>query len=78
MYVQIESNSSLIRDIDNRALLNTNREELITYYTERDLKLKEFEDKKLIQEKVDNLEKDITEIKDMLKQIVQMRTQDGN
>jgi hypothetical protein len=78
MYVQIESNSSLIRDIDNRALLNTNREELITYYTERDLKLKEFEDKKLIQEKVDNLEKDITEIKDMLKQIVQMRIQDGN
>ena len=78
MYVQIEANPSLVRDIDNRALLNTNREELITYYTERDFKLKELQEKQTMQEKVVNLEKDITEIKDLLKQIVQMRTQDGN
>jgi hypothetical protein len=78
MYVQIESNPSLVRDIDNRALLNTNREELITYYTERDIRLKELQEKQSMQEKVVNLEKDITEIKDLLKQIVQMRTQDGN
>jgi hypothetical protein len=78
MYVQIESNPNLVRDIDNRALLNTNREELIAYYTERDLKLKELQEKQTMQEKVVNLEKDITEIKDLLKQIVQMRTQDGN
>jgi len=78
MYVQIESNPSLVRDIDNRALLNTNREELITYYTERDIRLKELQEKQSMQEKVVNLEKDITEIKDLLKQIVQMRNQDGN
>jgi hypothetical protein len=78
MYVQIETNPNLVRDIDNRALLNTNHEELIAYYTERDLKLKELQEKQTMQEKVVNLEKDITEIKDLLKQIVQMRTQDGN
>ena len=77
-YVPIEINRDLVRDIDNRALLNTNLEELKTYYAERDLRLKELEDKQAIEEKVVNLEKDITEIKDMLKQIVQMRTQDGN
>ena len=78
MYVQIETNPNLIRDTNNGALLNTNREELIAYYTERDLKLKELQEKQTMQEKVVNLEKDITEIKDLLKQIVQMRTQDGN
>ena len=77
-YVPIETNRDLIRDISNRAVLNTNIEELKAYYADRDLKLKELQDKRAIEEKVDNLEKDITEIKDMLKQIVQMRTQDGN
>jgi hypothetical protein len=77
-YVPIENNKNLVRDISNRALLNTNLEELKTYYADRDLKIKELQEKQAIEEKVVNLEKDITEIKDMLKQIVQMRTQDGN
>jgi hypothetical protein len=78
MYVQIEAKPNLIRDVDNRALLNTDHEELKTYYAERDLKLKELAEKQVLESKVENLEKDITEIKDLLKQIVQMRTQDGN
>jgi hypothetical protein len=78
MYVQIETKPNLIRDVDNRALLNTDHEELKTYYAKRDLKLKELAEKQALESKVENLEKDITEIKDLLKQIVQMRTQDGN
>lgn len=77
-YVPIEINRDLVRDVSNRALLNTNLEELKTYYAERDLRLKELEEKQTMEQKVNKLEQDITDIKDMLREIVQMKAPDGN
>lgn len=77
MYVQIKENRDLIRDLDSGALLNTNRNELEAYYAERDLKIKELNEKQALESKVNKLEQDMSEIKDLLHQLV-TRTQNGN
>ena len=77
-YVPIEINRDLVRDVSNRALLNTNLEELKTYYAERDLRLKELEEKQTMEQKVNKLEEDITDIKSMLRELVQMKAPNGN
>jgi|TARA_R110000868_G_scaffold207244_1_gene456189 hypothetical protein len=77
-YVPIEINRDLVRDVSNRALLNTNLEELKTYYAERDLRLKELQEKQTMEQKVNKLEEDITDIKNMLREIVQMKAPNGN
>jgi|APIni6443716594_1056825.scaffolds.fasta_scaffold1594133_1 predicted nuclease with TOPRIM domain len=77
-YVPIEINRDLVRDVSNRALLNTNLEELKTYYAERDLRLKELQEKQTMEQKVNKLEEDITDIKDMLRELVQMKAPNGN
>lgn len=77
-FVPIEINRDLVRDVSNRALLNTNLEELKTYYAERDLRLKELQEKQTMEQKVNKLEEDITDIKNMLREIVQMKAPDGN
>ena len=77
MFVQIKDNQNLVRDTDNRALLNTNAGEFEAYYVERDLKIKELQEKQKLENKVTKLEEDMSEIKDMLRQIL-TRTTDGN
>ena len=77
-YVPIEINRDLVRDVSNRALLNTNLEELKTYYAERDLRLKELQEKQTMEQKVNKLEEDITDIKGMLRELVQMKASNGN
>jgi hypothetical protein len=70
MSVQIKDNKNLIRDTESRAILNTNIEELKTYYTEREIKIKEMQEKQALESKVNKLEEDMSEIKDMLRQIL--------
>jgi hypothetical protein len=70
MFVQIKDNQNLIRDTESRAILNTNIEELKTYYTEREIKIKEMQEKQALESKVNKLEEDMSEIKDMLRQIL--------
>ena len=77
-YVPIEINRDLVRDVSNRALLNTNLVELKTYYAERDLRLNELQEKQTMEQKVNKLEEDITDIKDMLRELVQMKAPNGN
>ena len=77
MFVQIKDKQNLVRDTDSRALLNTDVSEFEAYYAERDLKIKEMQAKQALENKVTKLEEDMSEIKDMLRQIL-TRTTDGN
>ena len=70
MYVQIKENKDLIRDTESGALLNTNRNELEAYYAERDIKIKELQEKQALESKVNKLEQDISDIKGLLQQLV--------
>lgn len=70
MYVQIKDNKNFYRDTESNALLNVNAEELKTYYAERELKMKEMQEKQKLENKVDKLEEDVSEIKNLLSQLV--------
>jgi hypothetical protein len=74
MYVPIKDNRNLLRDTSNMAILNTDVEELKSYYAQRDQKIQELEEKHMMEQKVNKLEQDITDIKDMLRQLVDKRT----
>lgn len=78
MYVPIKDKKEFVRDTTNKAILNTNMEELKTYYAERDLAIKRNEEKLMMEQKVNKLEEDITDIKQMLRELVQMRNSNGN
>jgi len=77
-YVKIKERDHLYRDIDNRALLNTDEEEFKTYYAERDLAIKRNEEKLMMEQKVNKLEEDITDIKQMLRELGQIRNPNDN
>ena len=69
-YVKVKDNEHLIRNTNSNCIVNTNKSEYEEYITRRKLKKSE-------KNKVDNLERDIstlrdeiTEIKDMLRSLV--------
>lgn len=78
MHVRIEEEKTLVRDVSNRAILNTNHAELEAYYTQRSLMEKKKIEEQMMKDKVNKLEEDITEIKTMLREVIQMRTTNGN
>ena len=77
-YVQIKDHRHLYRDLDTGAILNTNIEELKTYYAESELKNKEVQQKMDLENKVNRLEEDIGEIKLLLRNLIETRKLDGN
>jgi hypothetical protein len=78
MYVPIKDKEHLVRDLNSGAILNVNEEEIKSYYARREIALKQLEEKEVLTSKVNKLEEDITDIKGMLRELVQMRTPNGN
>lgn len=70
MFVQIKDKKNLVRDTTSGVLMNTDREEFEAYYAERDQKIKELQEKQSLENKVNKLEEDVSEIKDLLRQLV--------
>ena len=71
-HVQIE-NSKLVRDLHSKAILNTDRIGLEDYMMKRELAKKQLAEKEETKERLVKLENDMTEIKNMLIEIAQMR-----
>jgi len=78
MFVQIDENKNLVRDTTNRAILNTDRAGLESYLAQRQVAKQRLAEQEEMKNKVEKLEKDITDIKDMLRELVQMKAQNGN
>ena len=78
MLVQIENDKHLIRDTTNRAILNTDRAGLERSLAQRQIAKQRMDEQQEINSKVIKLEKDITDIKDMLRELVQMKAPNGN
>jgi hypothetical protein len=74
MFVQIDGEKNLIRDISTRAILNRDRAGLEEYKLRRELAKRKQEEELELKAKVNKLEDDITEIKSMLHELVKMRT----
>ena len=67
--VQVED-TSFVRDIHSKAILNTDRTGLQNYYVQRDLYKKEQNEKQQASNRLTKLEEDMSEIKTMLRQLV--------
>jgi len=78
MIVRIEEEKHLVRDTTNRAILNTDRAGLENYLAQRQLAKQKLAEQEEMKNKVGKLEQDITDIKNMLRELVQMRTPNGN
>jgi cell shape-determining protein MreC len=78
MFIRIEEEKHLVRDTTNRAILNTDRAGLENYLAQRQLAKQKLAEQEEMKNKVGKLEQDITDIKDMLRELVQMRTSNGN
>jgi glutamine synthetase len=71
-HVQIE-NSKLVRDLHSKAILNTDRIGLEDYMMKRELAKKQQVEKEETKQRLVKLENDMTEIKNLLHEIAQMR-----
>jgi len=76
--VKIDGNNGLIRDTHSKAILNTDRVGLEKYLAEREIALKQLQEKNHLKDKVHKLETDMSEIKNMLYELTRMRTPNGN
>lgn len=78
MFVRIEEEKHLVRDTTNRAILNTDRAGLENYLAQRQLAKQRLAEQEEMKNKVIKLEEDITDIKGMLRELVQMKAPNGN
>jgi len=66
-------NTRLVRDIHSKAVLNTDKNGLSEYYMKRELAKQQQAEKIETKERLAKLENDMTEIKNLLHEIAQMR-----
>ena len=64
--------------MSNRAILNTDRVGLENYLAQRQLAKQRLVEQEEMKNKVSKLEEDITDIKSMLRELVQMKAPNGN
>jgi hypothetical protein len=71
-------NPSFVRDIHSKAILNTDRVGLHNYHVQRDLHKKEQAEKQEANNRITQLEEDMSEIKMMLRQLISKEMSNGS
>ena len=69
-YVPVKGHSGLVRDTYSNALINTNAQEIEQARERKRLRQLEKAKKQSLEEKVETIEKDLDEIKSMLKDLI--------
>jgi len=69
-YLKVESDVSLIRDMESNAIVNTNRSEFDKFMKLSEKKYKEKREFETLKSDVSNMKNDLDEIKSLLKSIV--------
>jgi len=69
-YMKVQSDDSLIRDMDTNAIVNTNKTEYDKFMKLSERKHKEKVEYETLKSDVKNLQNDLKEIKSLLKSIV--------
>jgi len=70
MYAKVTDYNHLIRDMNSKAVLNTDRIGLQEYYQKRDVAKKEQSEKIETKQRIENIEKDMAEIKELLREMI--------
>jgi len=73
MYAKVKDHNHLIRDINSKAVLNTDKAGLSDYMMKREIAKKQKEEQSETKMRLAQLEQDMSEIKNMLIEIAQMR-----
>jgi hypothetical protein len=73
MYAKVKDHNHLIRDINSKAVLNTDKAGLNDYMMKREIAKKQKEEQSETKMRLTQLEQDMSEIKNMLIEIAQMR-----
>ena len=78
MYAKVKDHDNFIRDMNSKAVLNTDRVGLQDYYLKRDSVKKEQSEKLETKQRIEKIEKDMSEIKELLREIAMKGNNNGN
>ena len=70
MFAKVKDHENLVRDMNSKAILNTDKLALQDYYQKRELAKKELSEKTESKQRLDKIENDMAEIKNLLTQLV--------
>jgi hypothetical protein len=70
MFAKVKDHENLVRDMNSKAILNTDRLALQDYYQKREQAKKELSEKTESKQRLDKIENDMAEIKNLLTQLV--------
>ena len=70
-HVAIDNADNLVRDLSSKAVLNTDRAGLQQYYMKRDIARKQQTEKQETNNRLSQLEQDMSEIKMLLRQLAE-------
>lgn len=73
MYAKVKDHDNFIRDMNSKAVLNTDRVGLQEYYQKREIAKKEQSEKMETKQRLAKIEEEMSEIKDLLREIALMR-----
>lgn len=77
-YAKVVDNPSLVRDMQTNAVLNTNQKEIEEFNLRRKKILEEKAEKEATKNRLSKIEEEMSEIKQLLKEIAQLRSQNAN
>jgi hypothetical protein len=78
MYAKVKDHDNLVRDMNSKAVLNIDRVGLQDYYLKRDSVKKEQSEKLETKQRIEKIEKDMSEIKELLRDIAMKGNNNGN
>ena len=78
MFAKVKDHDNLIRDMNSKAVLNTDRAGLQEYYEKGDSAKKEQSEKIETKQRIERIEKDMSEIKELLYEIAKKGINNGN
>jgi t-SNARE complex subunit (syntaxin) len=70
MFAKVKDHENLVRDMNSKAILNTDRLALQEYYQKRDLAKKELSEKTESKQRLEKIENDMAEIKELLRSMI--------
>ena len=70
MFAKVKDHDNLVRDMNSKAILNTDKLALQEYYQKRELVKKELAEKIESKQRLDKIENEMSEIKDLLRELI--------
>ena len=70
MFAKVKDHENLVRDMNSKAILNTDKLALQEYYQKREMAKKELSEKTESKQRLDKIENEMAEIKDLLRELI--------